>query len=164
MSHAPCQPPPCTSIPQPREREESLCPPAPSVEGWGLGKRGLPFRRDRRLSIVTHGPSITHAQHTYTHTRVSNSLLPQRGTCQSFLRRGPSDFPGGPLVKTLYFHCRGHSFDPLLGKFRRLHDAAKRIRGPSVVTGWLNECIRGRTNNRSHLQSDYQLTNSCPIC
>ena len=51
-----------------------------------------------------------------------------------------------------------------LGKFRRLHDAAKRIRGPSVVTGWLNECIRGRTNNRSHLQSDYQLTNSCPIC
>ena len=22
------------------------------------------------------------------------------------------DFPGGPVVKTLYFHCRGHEFDP----------------------------------------------------
>ena len=22
------------------------------------------------------------------------------------------DFPGGPVVKTLHFHCRGHEFDP----------------------------------------------------
>ena len=22
------------------------------------------------------------------------------------------DFPGGPVVKTLYFHCRGHKFNP----------------------------------------------------
>ena len=25
------------------------------------------------------------------------------------------DFPGGPVVKTLRFHCRGHGFDPWLG-------------------------------------------------
>ena len=25
------------------------------------------------------------------------------------------DFPGGPVVKTLHFHCRGHGFDPWLG-------------------------------------------------
>ena len=25
------------------------------------------------------------------------------------------DFPGGPVVKTLYFHCRGHCFNPWLG-------------------------------------------------
>ena len=25
------------------------------------------------------------------------------------------DFPGGPVVKTLYFHCRGHGFDPWWG-------------------------------------------------
>ena len=22
------------------------------------------------------------------------------------------DFPGGPVVKTLHFHCRGHGFNP----------------------------------------------------
>ena len=22
------------------------------------------------------------------------------------------DFPGGPVVKILHFHCRGHGFDP----------------------------------------------------
>ena len=25
------------------------------------------------------------------------------------------DFPGGPVVKTPCFHCRGHWFDPWLG-------------------------------------------------
>ena len=25
------------------------------------------------------------------------------------------DFPGGPVVKTPGFHCRGHGFDPCLG-------------------------------------------------
>ena len=25
------------------------------------------------------------------------------------------DFPGGPVVKTPQFHCRGHGFDPWLG-------------------------------------------------
>ena len=25
------------------------------------------------------------------------------------------DFPGGPVVKTLHFHCRGPGFDPCLG-------------------------------------------------
>ena len=24
------------------------------------------------------------------------------------------DIPGGPVVKTLHFHCREHGFDPLL--------------------------------------------------
>ena len=27
------------------------------------------------------------------------------------------DFPGGPVVKTSCFHCRGHMFDPCSGKF-----------------------------------------------
>ena len=25
---------------------------------------------------------------------------------------GLKDFPGGPVVKTLHFHCREHGFDP----------------------------------------------------
>ena len=25
------------------------------------------------------------------------------------------DFPGGPVVKTLYFQCKGRGFDPWLG-------------------------------------------------
>ena len=27
------------------------------------------------------------------------------------------DFRGGPVVKTFCFHCRGHGFQPWLGKF-----------------------------------------------
>ena len=26
------------------------------------------------------------------------------------------NFPGGPIVKTLHFQCRGHRFDPWSGK------------------------------------------------
>ena len=29
-----------------------------------------------------------------------------------------SDLPGGPMIKTPRFHCRGHGFDPWSGKFR----------------------------------------------
>ena len=29
-------------------------------------------------------------------------------------RKKSSDFPGGPVVKTPCFHCRGHGFDPWL--------------------------------------------------
>ena len=36
------------------------------------------------------------------------------------------DFPGGPVVKTLCFHCRGRGFDPWLGKFRMPHSVAKK--------------------------------------
>ena len=28
------------------------------------------------------------------------------------------DFPGSPVVKTLWFHIRGHGFDPWLGNLR----------------------------------------------
>ena len=31
------------------------------------------------------------------------------------------DFPGGPVVKTPCFHCRGHRFDPWLGKIPMPH-------------------------------------------
>ena len=30
-------------------------------------------------------------------------------------KRLVTDFPGGPVVKTPCFHCRGHGFDPWLG-------------------------------------------------
>ena len=36
------------------------------------------------------------------------------------------DFPGNSVVKTLSFHCRGHMFDPRLGKFHVPHSAAKK--------------------------------------
>ena len=28
---------------------------------------------------------------------------------------GVGDFPGGPMVRTLHFHCRGHGLDPWSG-------------------------------------------------
>ena len=33
------------------------------------------------------------------------------GRCRTKKRR---DFPGGPVVKTPHFHCRGRGFDPWL--------------------------------------------------
>ena len=34
---------------------------------------------------------------------------------RAFRNAGFGDFPGGPVVKTLCFHCKGHGFDPRLG-------------------------------------------------
>ena len=31
------------------------------------------------------------------------------------LKKARGDFPGGPPVRTLHFHCRGHGFDPWSG-------------------------------------------------
>lgn len=153
MSHAPCQPPPCTSIPQPREREESLCPPAPSVEGWGLGKRGLPFRRDRRLSIVTHRPSHTHNIHTHTHSHQTVSCHKEVHVNLS-LEEGPQTSLVVPWLRLCTSTVEGTGSIPCWESSTGRMMQPKKIRGPSVVTGWLNECISGRTNNRSHLQSD----------
>ena len=33
----------------------------------------------------------------------------------SLLEYGLGEFPGGPVVRTLHFHCRGLGFDPWLG-------------------------------------------------
>ena len=50
---------------------------------------------------------------------------PPLKTSDSFTRLS-GDFPGNSVVKTLSFHCRGHMFDPLLGKFHVPHSAAKK--------------------------------------
>ena len=31
------------------------------------------------------------------------------------------DFRGGPVAKTLHFHCRGYGFSPWSRQFRMLH-------------------------------------------
>ena len=31
------------------------------------------------------------------------------------IKKGPWDFPSGPVVKTPHFHCRRHRFNPWLG-------------------------------------------------
>ena len=37
-------------------------------------------------------------------------------------------FPSGPMVRTLCFHCRGHTFDPSLGN----QDPICRVEGPKI--------------------------------
>ena len=37
------------------------------------------------------------------------------GRISPFLRPLWKEFPGGPVVRTLHFHCRGHRFDPWSG-------------------------------------------------
>ena len=43
---------------------------------------------------------------------------------ENYLRKMPN-FPGGPVVKILHFHCRGHGFNPWSGKFHMPRDVAK---------------------------------------
>ena len=43
-----------------------------------------------------------------------------------FFVRVPSDFPHGPVVKTLCCQCRGHRFNPWSGKFLMLYWVAKK--------------------------------------
>ena len=48
-------------------------------------------------------------------------------------------FPGGPVFKTLYFHCSGCEFDPSLGKFHTRYNQRKEERknhsSPKITTG-----------------------------
>ena len=49
------------------------------------------------------------------------------------------DLPGGPVVKTPRFHCRGRRFDPLVGELRSRmpHSVAKKLKKKKVVLGKL---------------------------
>ena len=35
-----------------------------------------------------------------------------RSNSGAIVKKALRDFPGGPVVKTLHFHCRGHRFNP----------------------------------------------------
>ena len=56
-----------------------------------------------------------------TQRNVKNSLsAPHKSAAHPGLHQNMEvqDFPGGPVVKTQHFHCRGVGFDPLLGELR----------------------------------------------
>ena len=38
-------------------------------------------------------------------------------------KKGPLDFPGSPVVRSLHFHCRGHGVPSLVGGIKILHAA-----------------------------------------
>ena len=42
-------------------------------------------------------------------------IFRKKNTYLMFKKKRSRDFPGGPVVKTPLFHCRGHGFDPWLG-------------------------------------------------
>jgi len=45
----------------------------------------------------------------------SSPLDALRNNLGELLRNKSRDFPGGPVSKTLHFHCKGHGFDPWSG-------------------------------------------------
>ena len=47
---------------------------------------------------------------------------------QKTVKKNIQGFPGGLVVKTLGFHCKGHRFDPWSGKFHMLRGVAKKER------------------------------------
>ena len=58
--------------------------------------------------------------HKHTHTGVFSQVLELCGTIFQVggnVRKTAQDFPGGPVLKTPHFYCRGgHGFDPWSGK------------------------------------------------
>ena len=56
------------------------------------------------------------------------------------------DFPGGPVIKTLSFHCRGHWSSRWLGKFLMSGGAAKtkQNKKPEQVGKMINKRDRAR--------------------
>ena len=52
------------------------------------------------------------------------------------------DFPGGPLVKTLYFQCKGHKLDPWLGNCHGVWQKQKRNMWDA------GECTAGKLRGR----------------
>ena len=47
------------------------------------------------------------------------------------------DFPGGPLVETSCFQCRGHGFSPWLGKFLIPHSVGKKKKVKETLMEYL---------------------------
>lgn len=56
-----------------------------------------------------HGPT---APVSFTAPTLPGPASPTGNLARSFFI---SKIPGGTVVRTLYFHCRGHRFDPQLG-------------------------------------------------
>ena len=44
-----------------------------------------------------------------------NFVIKYNNVPKPYKKKRGRDFPGGPVVKTLSFHCRGHGFNPCLG-------------------------------------------------
>ena len=78
--------------------------------------RGSSQPRDRTHVSELRVDSLPTEPPGKTKTIIVNIKMPHR------------DFPGGPVVSTLCFHCRGHGFDPCLGNLRscKLHGTAKK--------------------------------------
>ena len=94
------------------------------------------------ISSHLHGgtkPQKTHRRHPcdcgIRHWKVPNPnpllltedrLRPRGKKGVGLLKSPQGDFPGGPVVKTPCFHCRGPRFHPWSGKFRMPRGVAKK--------------------------------------
>ena len=73
--------------------------------------------------------------------------MPSPNTDLPFLQSSlGEDFPDGPVVKTLSFHCRGHWSSRCLGKFLMAGGAAKtkQNKKPEQVGKMINKRDRAR--------------------
>ena len=101
--------------------------------------------------------TYTHT-HTHTHTHTRRDVpytfrLPHIADIYDrivivVMKEPTEDFPGGPEVKTLQFHCRGQKFNPWPGKLRSciLHGTAKKIfnknlKNKTKVTALEKDCF-----------------------
>ena len=143
--------PVATAVPTPPAASCAAAPEATSGLGKGEGlERGghrHPNPGRARAHAHTHGPV-----HTFTYIRVHGEM-------------GAVDFPGGPVVKTLRFHCRGRGFDPGRGdpKIPHATHAAwpKQNQNQNKTEKWVQRpsgtCTCGRT-------SSHPTWSNCPVC
>ena len=79
---------------------------------------GVIYKVDLVLRII-HWRSRSQQEEESLCTGVRNDFLHQelwmkKWSTQAASKRYHSNSPGNPVVKTPYFHCRGHRFDPWL--------------------------------------------------
>ena len=55
----------------------------------------------------------------------SEQMRKWRQSTMNLIVKRKRDFPGGPLVKTLSFHCRRHGFNPWAGVGTKIPHAAQ---------------------------------------
>ena len=73
-----------------------------------------PSNAEGQVSTPGQGAKISEASWPKKHkTENRNNIA--TNSIKTFKRVHIRDYPGGLLVKTLCFHCRGHGFDPWLG-------------------------------------------------
>ena len=94
----------------------NCCPPGSSVHGDSPGKNTGVGSSSRGSSTQRLNLGLPHCRQILHDLRHQESPLQWWFILNIIYKTDLGDFPGGPVIKTPCFHCRGPGFHPWLGK------------------------------------------------